>query len=96
MDCNARVLGLTKDIDVGLLADARLAAEAMTAALSSGPEPASCLATTADRLAAAGREKAAWEEELSGLSVTAAGAAMEPRHALRELEKAMPADASRS
>merc|ERR1719187_3028155 len=82
VDCNARVLGLTKDIDVGLLADARLAAEAMTVALSSGPAPASCLATTADRLAAAGREKAAWEEELSGLSVTAAGAAMEPRHAL--------------
>merc|ERR1719309_32659 len=95
VDCNARVLGLTKDIDVGLLADARLAAEALTTALSSGTEPGlpSCLATAEDRLAAAGREKAAWEAELAGLSVTAAGATMEPRHALRELEKAMPADA---
>merc|ERR1711962_1606648 len=39
-------------------------------------------------------EKDKWEAELSNLSMTPEGnSAMEPRHALRELEKALPEDA---
>jgi len=91
VDINGRVLGLTKDIDVGLLGDAALTATALAAAMTESPP--SCLATAGDRLAAANAEKASWEAELTAISVTEPGAVMEPRHALRELEKAMPADA---
>merc|ERR1719187_2506969 len=56
--------------------------------------PPNCVTNSKERLNAPVGEKEAWEAELAGLSVTADGAAaMEPRHALRELEKAMPADA---
>merc|ERR1712123_293558 len=56
--------------------------------------PPSFVGTAEARLAEANQEKAAWESELTGLSVTPAGQdEMEPRDALRELEKAMPADA---
>jgi len=84
--------GLTKNIDVGILGDARLTASALTESLQ-GSSPA-CLENAADRLSAAEAEKAKWEDELTGLSVTPAGQQlMEPRNALRELEKAMPENA---
>merc|ERR1711874_799819 len=72
--------------------DAKLASEALTGIFAS--KPADCVATAETRLAEANQEKASWEAELSSLSVTPAGQdEMEPREALRELEKAMPADA---
>merc|ERR1719348_1344154 len=92
IDSNARKLGLTKNIDVGILGDAKLTAQALTESLKSSP--ASCLATASERLKLAGEEKAAWEAELSSLSVTPAGQdLMEPRQALRALETAMPENA---
>jgi len=92
VDINARKLGLTNDIDVGILGDAKLTAEALTTIFDS-LTPA-CSATAGERLAEAAREKSAWEQELNDLSVTPEGQEeMEPREALRELEKAMPADA---
>lgn len=46
------------------------------------------------RLAEAKSQKAAWESELDSWSYTPSGqAVMEPRTALRELEKAMPDNA---
>merc|ERR1719187_2355405 len=92
VDINARKLGLTNDINVGILGDAKLASEALTGIFQS--KPADCVATAETRLAEANKEKASWEAELSSLSVTPAGQdEMEPREALRELEKAMPSDA---
>merc|ERR1712127_26927 len=90
VDINSRVLGLTKNIDVGVLGDAKFTAAALSESLTS---PA-CLATTESRLASATEEKRRWEEELDNWSTTPPGqSVMEPRHALRELEKAMPENA---
>lgn len=92
VDTNPRKLGLTNDIDVGILGDARLAAAALTTAL--GARQLASAASGPARLEAARAEREAWEEELTSLSVTPAGQElMEPREALRELEKAMPKDA---
>merc|ERR1719244_1906090 len=92
IDSNARKLGLTKNIDVGILGDAKLTSQALTESLKSSP--ASCLATASERLKLAAEEKAAWEAELSSLSVTPAGQdLMEPTQALRALETAMPENA---
>eukprot|EP00088_Acartia_fossae_P033385 TRINITY_DN3417_c0_g1_i8.p1 TRINITY_DN3417_c0_g1~~TRINITY_DN3417_c0_g1_i8.p1 ORF type:complete len:613 (-),score=166.41 TRINITY_DN3417_c0_g1_i8:334-2172(-) len=92
VESNARRLGLTKKIDVGILGDAKLTSEALLAKLQ-GASPA-CLDNKGDRLSAAKLEKEKWEAELDAMSVTPAGQAlMEPRHALRELEKAMPDNA---
>merc|ERR1719187_1382769 len=92
VDCNARKLGLTKNIDVGILGDAKLTAAALAETLKVSPP--SCLDTTADRLKAAAGEKEAWEAELNSLSVTPEGQDLiEPRNALRELEAAMPENA---
>jgi len=90
VDINSRVLGLTKNIDVGVLGDAKFTAAALSESLTS----AACLATTESRLASAMEEKRRWEEELDNWSTTPPGqSVMEPRHALRELEKAMPENA---
>jgi len=91
VDIDARKLGLTKNIDVGILGDARLTAAALSTMLKDAA-PA-CLQNT-ERLSAAEEEKTKWEEELTSISQTPAGQSeMEPRHALRELEKAMPENA---
>jgi len=93
VDINARKLGLTNEIDVGILGDAKLTAEALTKMVDGGLETA-CKDNMEERLAEVKREKEEWESELGGLSITPAGQEeMEPREALRELEKAMPADA---
>jgi len=92
VESNARRLGLTKKIDVGLLGDAKLTSAALLANLSAA-SPA-CLDNAETRLADASAEKGKWEAELDSLSITPAGQdVMEPRHALRELEKAMPDNA---
>merc|ERR1719167_1962892 len=92
VDINPRVLGLTKNIDVGVLGDARLCAASLTSALAAA-SPA-CLANKESRLGEMSDEKTKWEAELEASSVTPSGnAIMEPRHALRELEKALPDNA---
>merc|ERR1719334_1293490 len=100
VDTVARRLGLTKNIDIGICGDAKMAAEAISALLT-GASPA-CLQTTEQRLGQAKQEKEAWEAELDSLSVSTGdgspnsaygGGPLSPRHALRELEKAMPKDA---
>jgi len=100
VDTVARRLGLTKNIDVGICGDAKMAAEAISGLLA-GSSPA-CLQTTNERLGLAKQEKESWENELNSLSVSTGdgspnsaygGGPLSPRHALRELEKAMPKDA---
>lgn len=100
VDTVARRLGLTKNIDIGICGDAKMAAEAIGLLLE-GSSPA-CLETASERLGLAKQEKMAWEQELNDLSVSTGdgspnsafgGGPLSPRHALRELEKAMPKDA---
>ena len=92
VDINARKLGLTNHVDVPILGDAKLTAESLTQIFQETPP--SCVGTAAQRLAEPERERAEWEAELDSLSVTPeTQAEMEPRQALRELEKAMPENA---
>ena len=92
VDINARKLGLTNHVDVPILGDAKLTAESLTQIFQETPP--SCVGTAAQRLAEPERERAEWEAELDSLSVTpGTQAEMEPREALRELEKAMPENA---
>ena len=92
VDINARKLGLTNHVDVPILGDAKLTAASLTQIFIENPP--SCVGTAAERLAEPVRERAEWEAELNSLSVTPGTQdEMEPREALRELEKAMPEDA---
>jgi sulfoacetaldehyde acetyltransferase len=100
VDADARVLGLVKPISVGINGDAKAAAAALTQRLR-GRELA-CLANKAERSQRIASEKAAWEKELSewtherdpySLEVARGSKYMHPRQMLRELEKAMPANA---
>ena len=100
IDADARMLGLVKPISVGIHGDARAA----TAALIDRLKPLSLAAhaNRGERLARIASEKHAWEDELVGwtherdpfsLEVAKDSSYMHPRQTLRELEKAMPADA---
>jgi len=92
VDINPRKLGLTNSIHVGILGDAKLTAAALTQEFAKNPPH--CALSGEERLKEAARQRADWETELTGLSVTPEGQEdMEPREALRELEKAMPDDA---
>ena len=92
VDINARKLGLTNHVDVPILGDARLTAASLTQLFRAAPP--SCVGTAAERLAEPAREKREWEAELNSISLTPGDQVeMEPREALRELEKAMPEDA---
>jgi sulfoacetaldehyde acetyltransferase len=90
VDPDHRMIGLTKKVDVGVVGDARLAAAELFRRLQN--QPLAGHETRSARLAEVGRQKAAWEEELSGMS-SGPGSPIPPRRALRELEKAMPEDA---
>jgi sulfoacetaldehyde acetyltransferase len=96
VDADARMLGLVKPISVGIHGDARAAAAALLTRLNSRENVQSN--NRSERLATI----AAWEAELEGwsherdpysLEVAADSPYMHPRQVLRELEKAMPADA---
>ena len=63
----ARRLGLTKNIDIGICGDAKMAAEAIGLLLE-GSSPA-CLETTNERLGLAKQEKTAWEQGKISLHV---------------------------
>ena len=96
-------LGLVKKITVGICADAKAAAKALSARLEG--RVLACDATKAERSARIQAEKAAWEAELDGWTHERdafsldmideakgeAGHWLHPRQVLRELEKAMPA-----
>ena len=100
VDSDARMLGLVKPISVGIHGDARAAAAALTGRLKS--RALACHANKTERLARIAAEKRAWEAELDGwthekdpysLEVAKDSKYMHPRQVLRELERAMPANA---
>lgn len=87
VDIAHRRLGLTKDVNVGICGDAKLAAEEIGHQL--GSLNIGCLQDAASRVESAQKSRQEWEDELSAMSVTTEER-IAPRHALRELEKAMP------
>ena len=86
---NHRRLGLTKDINVGICGDARMASTEILSRLQSLSTPPTCLASSSERTKSAKGIREAWEQELDELSAPK-GSEMTPRQALRELEKAYP------
>ena len=92
IDHDQRVLGLVKPVTVGICGDAQAAARRLLERLKAAPNPPTCLDTAGERVAQVVAENAAWEEELDGISQGVEGG-LAPRHALRELERALPADA---
>jgi sulfoacetaldehyde acetyltransferase len=100
IDADARMLGLVKPITVGSHGDARAAAAALIERLK-GRTLASA-ANRAERAARTAAEKTAWTSELESwtherdpysIEVARNSGYMHPRELLRELEKAMPANA---
>ena len=100
VDTDHRMLGLVKDISVGVVGDAKAAARALSDRLANrvlaGRE------NQAERLAEIRKQKDAWEAELDAwehekdnwsLKVMEGSPYMHPRRMLRELEKAMPVNA---
>ena len=100
VDADHRMLGLVKQISVGIVGDAKGAAKALSYRLANRKLAAS---ENADqRLKTIKAEKDAWEAELDkwthekddwSLEVAKGSPYMHPRQMLRELEKAMPAGA---
>ncbi|MBI3707681.1 MAG: sulfoacetaldehyde acetyltransferase [Proteobacteria bacterium] len=92
VDCDHRMLGLVKSISVGINGDARLAAVEIHNRMKALNEPITAHGNRASRVAEIKKQKAEWERELDGMSA-AGGSPISPRRALRELERAMPANA---
>jgi len=102
VDADHKMLGLVKEISVGVCGDARAAAVALTRRLQS--RELTCAANRDERATLIASEKAAWETELNewtherdpySLDMIAEAAGeegewMHPRQALRALENAMP------
>ena len=100
IDTDPRVLGLVKPISVGIHGDARAAAAALLERLKGRTLAAA--ANRAERAARIQAEKQAWESELNAwtherdaysIEVARDSKHMHPRQVLRELERAMPANA---
>jgi len=93
VDSDDRVLGLVKSVSVGIHGDAREAATALLDRLRNrGASAIACLANRDGRRTELEKQRTDWESELADLSA-GDDTPMAPRRALRELEKAMPADA---
>jgi len=105
VDADHKMLGLVKPISVGICGDAGAAAQALHQRLQNAD--LTCGASRPARMQEIAAEKAAWEKELDGwthekdpysLDMIAEqegedGNWLHPRQVLRELEKAIPADA---
>ena len=100
VDADPRVLGLVKKTSVTVNGDARESALALTARLKG--RTLAGAANRAERMAAVQGEREAWAKELASwdfekddwsLEVAKGSNYMHPRQMLRELAKAMPADA---
>ncbi len=88
VDCDHRVLGLSRPLDVAIHGDAAAAAGSLLAHLDRAGELAA-VANAGERLAEVAKQKQGWERELDALS-NREGSPIPPRRALRELERAMP------
>jgi sulfoacetaldehyde acetyltransferase len=89
VDVDHRVLGLTKRISLGIVADAREFAEALLVRLV---DRLSSRAADTARLAEVAAEKAAWDAELERLS-SRTGEPISPRRGLKLVTEALPDDA---
>jgi sulfoacetaldehyde acetyltransferase len=85
------MLGLVREVEVGIHGDARATSVALLEALQ-GRDDIVCLGNRDQRLAELEAQRKAWESELDQMSA-GDNTPISPRRALRELEKAMPADA---
>jgi len=92
VDSDHRMLGLVKPISVGVCGDAKLAAAEILHRLQTSNVAIACLGNKEQRLAEVQKQKRAWEDELDKWGQDN-GTPVAPRRCLRELEKAMPADA---
>ena len=101
VDADHKMLGLVKEISVGICGDAKAAAQSLLQRLDG--KTLECDLNKETRSTEIQQEKAAWEKELdewiherdqySLESIEAAGEGfLSPRQVLRELEKAMPTD----
>ena len=100
VDSDHRMLGLVKQISVGVVGDAKAAAKALTYRLAN--KKLASHANADKRMKEIKAQKDAWEKELTGWtmetddwskSIAKDSKFMHPRQMLRELEKAMPANA---
>lgn len=101
VDSDHRMLGLTRPVTVGICGDARAAAESILTRLKKLKLAGDANSTARGKTIA--KEKMAWESELDGWLcekdawskkiVKQEGGGMHPRRMLRELEKALPANA---
>ncbi len=86
VDVDAKVLGLSRKVDVAICADVKeFAAELRSALKAEKPD----LAPNADRLAELVKERQVWAEELESWSASESKL-MHPRRFLRELSRAIP------
>lgn len=92
IDINHRVLGLVKDINVGIHGDAKLAAAEILRQLKASNSPIGCLKNRTERLAEINALKDSWHQELNSWS-SSNEIPMSPRRVLQELEKAIPVNA---
>lgn len=92
VDIDARMLGLVRPFAIGIHGDARAAAVEILKRLQAPDRKCPVLDGAEARRNEIAELKQSWETELDALS-TGEGSPMAPRRALRELEKAMPADA---
>jgi len=100
IDTDHRMLGLVKQISVGIVGDAKESAKALSYRLANRKLASS--ENTDARKKRISDEKAVWEKELNewthekdawSISIAKGSDAMHPRQMLRELEKAMPKNA---
>ena len=100
VDTDHRMLGLVKQISVGVVGDAKAAAKSLHHRLANRDPVARKNAS--ERMKKVNSEKDAWEAELTewkherdpwSLEVSKSSKNMHPRQMLRELEKAMPKNA---
>jgi len=90
VDSDHRMLGLVKEIAVGVHGDARATAGALLERLRArGEDSPRCRSNRDQRLAELEAQRKDWESELDQLSA-GEGTPIPPRRALRELERAMP------
>ena len=92
VDSDARMLGLVRPFEIGIHGDARAAAAELLRLLQAPDRKSPVLDGAEARRSEVAEQKRVWEQELDSLS-SGAETPMTPRRALRELERALPADA---
>ncbi|MBW2268978.1 MAG: sulfoacetaldehyde acetyltransferase [Deltaproteobacteria bacterium] len=92
IDTNARSLGLVRSFEVGICGDAKAAAAEILRRLQQPDRKLPVLDAADARRGEIASQKRSWEAELDGMS-SSDESPMAPRRCLRELEKALPANA---